>query len=175
MKSDPFIQQVMADAEQASASPEEAPDGTGEAPFSYAVGDTVRLEDGKPFVIEEVGTFTIRLRDPSLAYPLIRAESRESFARLMERYPQTALSSYPGDKNHLPYDVVVQTLRTNEPEPPAPAAEPEKAPDEVLDEHPVSVQVNGEGRLSPMPGPPRSCLWGIQENLRRSAEFPHHG
>ena len=92
-KSDPFIQQVMADAEQASASPEEAPDGTGEAPFPYAVGDTVRLEDGKPFVIEEAGTFTIRLRDPSLAYPIIRAESRESFARLMERYPQTALSS----------------------------------------------------------------------------------
>ncbi len=92
-ESDPFIQQVMADAEQASASPEEAPDGTGEAPFPYAVGDTVRLEDGKPFVIEEVGTFTIRLRDPSLAYPIIRAESRESFARLMERYPQTALSS----------------------------------------------------------------------------------
>ena len=91
-ESDPFIQQVMADAEQASASPEEAPDGTGVAPFSYAVGDTVRLEDGKPFVIEEVGTFTIRLRDPSLAYPIIRAESRESFARLMERYPQTVLS-----------------------------------------------------------------------------------
>lgn len=93
VESDPFIQQVMADAEQASASPEELPDGTGVAPFPYAVGDTVRLEDGKPFVIEEVGTFTIRLRDPSLAYPLIRAESRESFARLMERYPQTALSS----------------------------------------------------------------------------------
>ncbi len=91
-ESDPFIQQVMADAEQASASPEEAPDGTGEAPFPYAVGDTVRLEDGKPFLIEEVGTFTIRLRDPSLAYHIIRAESRESFARLMERYPQTALS-----------------------------------------------------------------------------------
>ena len=93
VESDPFIQQVMADAEQASASPEEAPDGTGVAPFPYAVGDTVRLEDGKPFLIEEVGTFTIRLRDPSLAYPLIRAESRESFARLMERYPQTTLSS----------------------------------------------------------------------------------
>ena len=91
-ESDPFIQQVMADAEQASASPEEAPDGTGVAPFPYAVGDTVRLEDGKPFLIEELGTFTIRLRDPSLAYPIIRAESRESFARLMERYPQTVLS-----------------------------------------------------------------------------------
>ncbi len=91
-ESDPFIQQVMADAEQASASPEEAPDGTDVAPFPYAVGDTVRLEDGKPFLIEKVGTFTIRLRDPSLAYPIFRAESRESFARLMERYPQTVLS-----------------------------------------------------------------------------------
>ena len=43
---------------------------------------------------------------------------------------------YPGDKNNLPYDVVVQTLRTNEPEPPTPAVEPEKTLDEVLDEHP---------------------------------------
>ena len=30
-----------------------------------------------------------------------------------------------------------QTLRTNEPEPPTPAVEPEKTLDEVLDEHPV--------------------------------------
>ena len=128
-ESDPFIQQVMADAEQASASPEEAPDGTGVAPFPYAVGDTVRLEDGKPFVIEEAGTFTIRLRDPSLAYPIIRAESRESFARLMERYPQTALSSAQnfritdddlgvgGAKTRYGWNVAaIRTLRTLEAE-----------------------------------------------------------
>ena len=128
-ESDPFIQQVMADAEQASASPEEAPDGTGVAPFPYAVGDTVRLEDGKPFLIEEVGTFTIRLRDPSLAYPIIRAESRESFARLMERYPQTALSSAQnfritdddlgvgGAKTRYGWNVAaIRTLRTLEAE-----------------------------------------------------------
>ena len=56
---------------------------------------------------------------------------------------------YPGDKNNLPYDVVVQTLRTNEPEPPTPAVEPEKTLDEVLDEHPVSIQVNGEWQTFP--------------------------
>ena len=46
-ENDPFIQQVMADAERASASPEEAPNGTGEDPFPYAVGDTVRLQTVK--------------------------------------------------------------------------------------------------------------------------------
>ena len=51
-------------------------------------------------------------------------------------FQSETVAVYPGDKNHLPYDVVIQTLRANEPEPPAPAAEPEKTPDEVLDEHP---------------------------------------
>ena len=56
---------------------------------------------------------------------------------------------YPGDKNNLPYDVVVQTLRTNEPEPPAPVTEPEKTFEEVLDEHPVSIQIDGQWQIFP--------------------------
>ena len=56
---------------------------------------------------------------------------------------------YPGDKNNLPYDVVVQTLRTNEPEPPAPVTEPEKTFEEVLDEHPVSIQIDGQWQTFP--------------------------
>ena len=32
---------------------------------------------------------------------------------------------YPGEKNNLPYDVVVQTIRTEEPEPPQPVPEAE--------------------------------------------------
>ena len=30
------------------------------------------------------------------------------------------MAVYPGDKNHLPYDVVVERLHIEEPEPPAP-------------------------------------------------------
>ncbi len=56
--------------------------------FPYAVGDTVYLEDGKPFIIENISSYDIRLRDPSLIYPLFRSESRDSFMRLMGRYPQ---------------------------------------------------------------------------------------
>ena len=68
--------------------PEEPAPAPQREPFPYSVGDTVYLEDGKPFIIENIGLFDISLRDPTLFYPISRAESRESFARLMERYPQ---------------------------------------------------------------------------------------
>ena len=111
-----------------------------ETPFPYAVGDTVYLEDGKPFIIESIGTFDISLRDPTLFYPILRAESKENFARLMERFPQPEKAApepvteeaetvpgyhteieavYPAEETRLPYDVVIQTLHIDEPEPPA--------------------------------------------------------
>ena len=129
--------------EAVAEAPETAPVPQRE-PFPYSVGNTVYLEDGKPFIIERIGLFDISLRDPSLRYPVSRAESRESFARLMERYPQPektaaentavpekepnhtyteeTVAVYPADKNNLPYDVEIRTLRFDEPEhdPPAP-------------------------------------------------------
>ena len=86
-------------------------------------------------------------------------------------YHAETVAVYPGDKNHLPYDVVVQTLRTNEPEPPAPAAEPEKTLDEVLDEHPVSIQVNGQWQTFPNARAAEEAAYGeYKDNLRRTAE-----
>ena len=110
--------------EAVAEAPETAPAPQRET-FPYSVGDTVYLEDGKPFIIERIGLFDISLRDPSLLYPISRAESRESFARLMERYPQPekepayteeTVAVYPADKNNLPYDVEIRTLRFDEPE-----------------------------------------------------------
>ena len=116
--------------EAVAEAPETAPAPQRE-PFPYSVGDTVYLENGKPYIIESIGVFDITLSDPTLFYPISRAESRESFARLMERYPQPGkepayteetVAVYPGDKNNLPYDVEIRTLRFDEPEhdPPAP-------------------------------------------------------
>ena len=86
-------------------------------------------------------------------------------------YHAETVAVYPGDKNHLPYDVVVQTLRTDEPEPPAPAIEPEKTLDEVLDEHPISIQVNGEWQTFPNARAAEEAAYGeYKENLRRTAE-----
>jgi N12 class adenine-specific DNA methylase len=50
----------------------------------YKVGDTVYL-DNKPFEITEIKDYDIQLRDPTLAYPIFRAESRENFENLLRR------------------------------------------------------------------------------------------
>ena len=129
-------------------------------PFPYSVGDTVYLEDGKPFIIESIGLFDISLRDPSLRYPVSRAESRESFARLMERYPQPeqapayteqTVAVYPADKNNLPYDVEIRTLRFDEPEHDPLSAEPaEPEPPAMSDEERLILEQEGRAALSEM-------------------------
>ena len=154
-------------------------------PFPYSVGDTVYLEDGKPFIIESIGLFDISLRDPSLRYPVSRAESRESFARLMERYPQPektaaentavpekepnhtyteeTVAVYPADKNNLPYDVEIRTLRFDEPEPPS--------FEEVVDANPISVQAGGEWQTFPNREAAEKAMYEeYKDNLRRNAE-----
>jgi N12 class adenine-specific DNA methylase len=52
--------------------------------YPYKVGDTVYL-DNKPFEITDIGTSDIQLRDPALAYPIFRAESREDFESLLRQ------------------------------------------------------------------------------------------
>ena len=130
------------------------------------------MEDGKPFIIESIGLFDISLRDPTLLYPISRAESRESFARLMERYPQPEQAStyteetvavYPGDKNNLPYDVEIRTLRFDEPEPPS--------FEEVVDANPISVQAGGEWQTFPNREAAEKAMYEeYKDNLRRNAE-----
>ena len=170
--------------EAVEEAPETAPVPQRE-PFPYSVGDTVYLENGKPFIIERIGLFDISLRDPSLLYPISRAESRESFARLMERYPQPektatentsvpekepkpayteeTVAVYPGDKNNLPYDVEIRTLRFDEPEPPS--------FEEVVDANPISVQAGGEWQTFPNREAAEKAMYEeYKDNLRRNAE-----
>ena len=157
--------------EAVEEAPETAPVPQRE-PFPYSVGDTVYLENGKPYIIESIGVFDITLSDPTLFYPISRAESRESFARLMERYPQPerapayteeTVAVYPGDKNNLPYDVEIRTLRFDEPEPPS--------FDNVMDVNPISVQVGGEWQTFPNREAAEKAMYEeYKDNLRRNAE-----
>ena len=158
--------------EAVAEAPETAPAPQRE-PFPYSAGDTVYLEDGKPFIIERIGLFDISLRDPSLLYPISRAESRESFARLMERYPppektaaentavpekepnhtytEETVAVYPADKNNLPYDVEIRTLRFDEPEHDPPSAEPaEPEPPAMSEEEALLLEQEGRAALSEM-------------------------
>ncbi|MCQ4726974.1 SNF2-related protein [Anaerotignum faecicola] len=78
---------------------------------------------------------------------------------------------YPGDKNNLPYDVVVERLHIEEPEPPAPVTEPEKTFEEVLDEHPVSIQVNGQWQTFPnVKAAEEASYEEYKANLRSNAQ-----
>lgn len=112
---------------------------------TYQVGDTLFLDD-KPFVVERIGLFDVELRDPSQIYPISRTESKERLDGLLQKdgrnaaflpaaedtpqasEPQittTVDAIYPGEKNRLPFDVIVQTLHVDEPEHSQP--EPEQA------------------------------------------------
>ena len=189
LDNDPFIQRVMADVEQIAAEEQEQSN----QPLSDAEyarqnlipGKTTFTLDGRTFRVSKLkpDTGRVELQDVTFAnavgFPIFRVEPISVIRQRLEQKQEPAQPSfttepvtvYPGDKNHLPYDVVIQTLRTNETEPPAPAAEPEKTPDEVLDEHPISIQVNGEWQTFPNARAAEDASYEeYKANLRRTAE-----
>ena len=113
--------------------------------------------------------------------PLLRGMYARQLDGFGQEQPEPAAESpafhsetvavYPGDKNHLPYDVVVERLHIEEPEPPAPVTEPEKTFEEMLDEHPVSIQVNGQWQTFPNAKAAEEASYEeYKANLRRNAQ-----
>ncbi|XXF51719.1 SNF2-related protein [Hungatella sp. SB206] len=113
--------------------------------------------------------------------PLLRGMYARQLDGFGQEQPQPAAESptfhsetmavYPGDKNNLPYDVVVERLHIEEPEPPAPVTETEKTFEEVLDEHPVSIQVNGQWQTFPNAKAAEEASYEeYKDNLRRNAK-----
>ena len=189
LDNDPFIQRVMADVEQIAAEEQEqlnqSLSDAEYARHNLIPGETTFALDGRTFRVSklEPDIGRVELQDVTFAnavgFPIFRVEPISVIRQHLEQKPEPAQPSfttepvavYPGDKNHLPYDVVVQTLRTNEPEPPAPVTEPEKTPDEVLDEHPISIQVNGQWQTFPNARAAEEAAYGeYKDNLRRTAE-----
>lgn len=135
-------------AEEKDSIPQAEPrDPASGVPFK--VGDTVYLDD-TAFEITNIGLFDVQLRDPALAYPIFRAESKERLMELLhhdernqsildrdvphdEQFTTETVAVYSGEKNNLPYDVVIQTIRTNDPEPDKP--KPELHNFQITDDH----------------------------------------
>ena len=153
LDNDPFIQRVMADVEQIAAEEQEQSN----QPLSDAEyarknlipGETTFALDGRTFQVSklEPDIGRIELQDVTFAnavgFPIFRVE------------PISAI------RQHL----------EQEPESPAPATEPEKTLDEVLDEHPVSIQVNGEWQTFPnVKAAEEASYEEYKANLRRTAE-----
>ena len=99
-----FVEQVMADVERIAAQeasveepiapPADMEPNAEPAPSAeehrnplapaYREGDTVYLDD-TAFLIDKIQDREVSLRDPTLAYPIFRAESKETFERLLRR------------------------------------------------------------------------------------------
>ena len=110
--------------------------------------------------------FETWLRQDERNAGLFTPDTRETSAPEITSEPVTV---YPGDKDGLPYDVVVERLRVNEPEPtpsePAPPAEPEQ---------PVSIPVNGEWQTFPnQREAERAAYQEYKDNLHRNAQNFH--
>ena len=189
LDNDPFIQRVMADVEQIAAEEQEQSNQSlSDAEYArrnLIPGETTFALDGRTFRVSklEPDIGRVELQDVTFAnavgFPIFRVEPISVIRQHLEQKPEPAqpgfttepVAVYPGDKNHLPYDVVIQTLRTNEPEPPAPVTEPEKTFEEVLDEHPISIQVNGQWETFPNARAAEEAAYGeYKNNLRRTAE-----
>ena len=113
--------------------------------------------------------------------PLLRGMYARQLDGFGQEQPQPSAESpafhsetvavYPVDKNNLPYDVVVERLHIEEPEPPAPVTEPEKTFEEVLDEHPVSIPVNGQWQTFPNARAAEEASYEeYKANLRHNAQ-----
>ena len=163
-------------ADEKDAAPQAEPrDPASGVPFN--VGDTVYLDD-TAFEITNIGLFDVELRDPTLAYPVFRAESKERLMELLhhdernqpildrdvphdEQFTIETVEVLPGEKNNLPFDVVIQTLRTNEPEidPPTPSGSP------------VSIPIDGVWQEFPnVAAAEQAAYEEFKESTRRNAQ-----
>ena len=134
---------IVENAEQPAKAPQQSEE---ETPYVYAVGDTGYLE-GTAFRITQITNSEVQLLDPTLLYPIFRAENRETFHHLLEQDERNApympsmpyrtvteadvpaerseqplaidpTVFYPAEKNKIPFDIEVRKLK--------PVAEQEK-------------------------------------------------
>ena len=146
----------------------------------YTKEEQDRFDNIDPIAIrealEERGIVNGQVADPKKLDndPFIQrvvSDAEQIVAAESPAFHSETVAVYPGEKNNLPYDVVVERLHIEEPEPPAPVPEPEKTFEEVLDEHPVSIQVNGQWQTFPNAKAAEEASYEeYKANLRRNAK-----
>ena len=104
--------------------------------------------------------------DTTVKEPIETAKPIEEPAAEAPAFHSEPVAVYPGDKNGLPYDVVVERLHVDRPEPTPPEPTPEEKP-----EHSVSIPVNGEWQTFPnQRAAEQAAYQEYRDNLRRNAE-----
>ena len=153
LDNDPFIQRVMADVEQIVAEEQEQSN----QPLSDAEYARKNLIPGETTFALDGRTFQVSKLEPDIG----RVELQDVTFENAVGFPIFRVEPISVIRQHLEQEL----------EPPTTATEPEKTLDEVLDEHPISIQVNGEWQTFPNARAAEEAAYGeYKANLRRSAE-----
>ena len=90
-------------------------------------------------------------------------------------YTEETVAVYPADKNNLPYDIEIRTLRVPEPEHDPPKQEaPDAAPGEEPRGTPVAIQIDGEWQTFPnVASAEKAAYEESKAEIRRNAQNFH--
>ena len=111
--------------------------------------------------------------DTTVEEPIEPAKPIEEPATEAPAFHSDPVTVYPGEQNHLPYDVVVERLHVDQPEPTPPEPTPDVEPGEKP-EHPVAIPVNGEWQTFPNQRTAEQAAYQeYRDNLRRNAQNFH--
>ena len=108
--------------------------------------------------------------DTTVEEPIEPAKPIEEPATEAPAFHSDPVTVYPGEQNHLPYDVVVERLHVDQSEPTPPEPTPDVEPGEKP-EHPVAIPVNGEWQTFPNQRTAEQAAYQeYRDNLRRNAQ-----
>ena len=111
--------------------------------------------------------------DTTVEEPIEPAKPIEEPATEAPAFHSDPVTVYPGEQNHLPYDVVVERLHVDQSEPTPPEPTPDVEPGEKP-EHPVAIPVNGEWQTFPnQRTAEQEAYQEYRDNLRRNAQNFH--
>ena len=164
LNNNPFIRMVTEDVQRISDE---------EFARENLIPDETTFEiDGRTFLVDRVNldSSSVNFQDITFSnatgFPIFRTESIAFVRKYVEGQekrsvqPETSAETvavYPGEKNNLPYDVVVQTLRTEEATPPDQST-------------PVSIPIDGKWQEFPSIADAEQASYEeYKENLRRNA------
>ena len=113
--------------------------------------------------------------DTTVEEPIEPAKPIEEPATEAPAFHSDPVTVYPGEQNHLPYDVVVERLHVDQSEPTPPEPTPDVEPGEKP-EHPVAIPINGDWQTFPNQ---RAAEQAAYQEYRgqpapQCAEFSHH-
>ena len=108
------------------------------------------------------------LEEPTQTSPAFQAEQPQITSE--------SVSFYPGEKNNLPYDIVVERLHVEQPEHDPPEWDTSDNADEDpdLDENPISIQIDGEWHTFPNAAAAEDAMYEASKaEIRRNAQNFH--